>query len=224
MNKPLISFHGKQEIKDAKIADIKRHQVLDNLRQGSYWENQKGCAVTCTMFSPEDFEKQTVNTSDIHGRYETQLGIPRILARLEDRFFEGMTVENSKEWPLRFIEAVPVGVNLENVWRRFMAWMLADNAEGVIKFAKNDKQRKAIQDVADAFTRSITETVTYDEWAQVRNDAAAAAADAAYAAAAADAAYAADAAADADAARTSARKAHFFKMSEKLLELLREAA
>ncbi len=237
----LISFHGKQEIKDAKIADLKKHRELDNLMQKSYFDRdkQKGCAVTCTMFSPEDFKSLKVNTSDIHGRYETQLGIPRIIARLEDRVFEGMPIDAAKEWPLTFIEAVPVGVNLENVWRKFMIWLLIDDTAGVIKFAKKEDSRQAIGNVAEAFARSLETTVSRDEWWKLRSAAAYAAAYAADAAAAYAAAYAADAAAayaadaadaaaaaaDADAAgaRISAGQQHFILMGEKLVELLKEA-
>jgi hypothetical protein len=229
----LISFYGKQEIKDAKIADLKKHRELDNLMQKSYFDRdkQKGCAVTCTMFSPEDFKSLKVNTSDIHGRYETQLGIPRIIARLEDRIFEGMPIDAAKEWPLKFIEAVPVGVNIEHVWRKFMIWLLIDDTAGVIKFTKREDSRQAIRNVAEAFARSLETTVLRDEWWKLRSAAAAAdaaayaaaAADAAAYAAAADAADAADDDADAAGARISAGQQHFILMGEKLVELLKEA-
>jgi hypothetical protein len=216
MKKTLISFHGKQEIKDAKIADIKKHRELDNLKQGTYWNGQKGCAVTCTMFTPEDFLKKNVDESNIHGRYETVLGIPRIIARLEDRIFEGLPVLESKDWPLNFIEAIPVGVDLTNVWRKLMIWLLTDDAEGVVKYAKNENGRQAIRNVAQLFEKSLTQEVTWSEWDIVRKAArsyaaaAAAAAAAAYAAAAdaadaaAYAAYAAYAAAAAAAAAYAA--------------------
>jgi hypothetical protein len=194
MNTPLLSFHGKQEIKDAKIADLKRHKELDNLMQGDYWNGEKGCAVTCSMFTPEEFKTGNVDKKDIHGRYVTQIGVPRIIAYLEDQIFEGLPVAESKDWPLNFMQAIPVGVDLENVWRKFMIWLLVDDTAGVIKFANTENSRKAIRDVADAFTTSLTTPVPIETWSKL----AAAAADAyayadAYAADAYAYAYAADA-------------------------------
>jgi hypothetical protein len=196
------------------------------------------------MYTPEDFVTGNVDESGIHARYETVLGIPQIIARLEDRIFEGLPVTNARMWPLNFIEAIPVGVDLENVWRKFMIWLLIDDTEGVVKFAKTEAQRKSIVDVADAFKLSLTTTVPSEKWIVLRKAAAAyaaaayaaaaaayaayaaayayAAAAAAYAAAAyAAAAYAAAAAAAADAA--DARKQHYIKMAAKLIELLKEA-
>lgn len=117
-----------------------------------------------------------------------------ILARLEDKMFEEMSVEDSKQFPLKFMSAIPVGVDLEPVWRKFFAWMLADPEHGVIKHAKADKSKKAIQDVADAFSDSLTKTVPIEKWRELR------------------------------AAADAARQKHYLVMSEKLIELLKEAA
>ena len=71
MNK-LIAFHGKQSVKDFYIERVRAHAAADEIIHGKYWENGKGCAVGCTIHSRT------------HARYETELGIPLALARLED--------------------------------------------------------------------------------------------------------------------------------------------
>jgi len=241
----LISFHGQQEIKDAHVAQLQAHYNADEIVQGKYWENGKGCDTGCSFHSSD------------HNQWAIQLGVPVIIGRLRDKIFEGLPNDKAKEFPLLCSNATPVGVNLENVWRKFMIWLLVDTEEGVIKYAKTEASKKAIQDVADAFADSLTKTVPVETWRKARNAAAAAAAAAAYAAAAAAAAYAAaDAAAYADAAdaaaaaayaayaaaayaayadadaaaayaayadAAAARKAKYIKMSEKLIELLKEA-
>jgi hypothetical protein len=80
--KQLLSFHGKPELKAAKIADLEKHRELDNFIQRTYFHNtlKKGCAVTCTMFTPGELAAGKVSDSGIHERYETQIGVPRIIA------------------------------------------------------------------------------------------------------------------------------------------------
>jgi hypothetical protein len=103
----MISFHGKQEIKDFYIARVIKHRELDHLVQGIGYEVNKdkikGCAVGCTL---ENYD---------HTRYPIELGLPEWLALLEDRIFEGLSVEESKLWPERFLSAIPVGVDIEPV-------------------------------------------------------------------------------------------------------------
>src|ERR1700743_3604931 len=168
--KTLISFHGDPEIKEKYLARLRAHRLADQIIQGATGQNGKGCAVWCTLDKYD------------HAPYETELGIPRILAKLEDRIFEGLSVRDSKAFPLAFLKAVPVGKSLDSVWRKFFIWMLVDPQDGVIKYAKTDSGKKAIQDVADLISKSLTIKITSGQY---RDAAYAAAADAAAATAAA---------------------------------------
>jgi len=187
--KTLIAYHGDISIKEKYISRMKAHIVADELVQGIGWESNgttKGCAVGCTLNNYQ------------HASYETELGIPRIVAHLEDRIFEGLSVEDAKDFPLSFLEAIPVGADLSNIYKHFFIWMLTDSEDGVIKFAKTDQTKDAIQKVSDLLGKSLLHEVTIEEFRTVRDiarKAAAAAADAYAAAAAADVAYAAAAAA-----------------------------
>jgi hypothetical protein len=73
--------------------------------------------------------------------------IPRILARLVPDVFECPE--------LQFVEAIPVGRDLSLVWPRFAVWLLVDPQDGVITFARTDRQRTEIQNVADAYGRQL---------------------------------------------------------------------
>jgi hypothetical protein len=192
------AFLGKAEIKEKFLARVRAHRAADELIKGTYWENGKGCAVGCTVHSGN------------HATYETQLGIPRILARLEDGIFEALPNGSAMLWPEQFLSAIEPGADLSMVWPRFAVWMLVDKEWGVLQFAKTDKSKKAIQDVAAAYQSVVDGNKTKPDWATVRSaadaaDAADAAADAAYAAAA----YAAAAYADADAAADAAAYAAY---------------
>jgi hypothetical protein len=232
----LKAFHNDPEIKAKYVARIQAHRAAEHLVQAyGYWLQGRGCAVGCTL----ETDKHP------HGAYETELGIPRVIAYLEDRFFEGMPEEAAMAWPERFLSAIPVGADLSHVIDHFMIWMLVDEEAGVIRFAREDG-KQAIVLVAALYQRKLTASPASDhEWYRARVAAYAAArtaadaADAAAYAAARTAADAADAAADAAArtadafasdARTAARTAyafaaaaHFERMAEKLLELLAAA-
>ena len=201
----MLSYHNDPLIKDKYLARVQAHAAADELIHGVYWENGKGCAVGCTVHS------------DSHAAYEAELGIPRILARLEDGIFEGLANGRSKQWPEQFLAAIKVGRDLSLIWPRFAVWLLTDKWYGVLQHAKTQKAKIAIQNVADAYQSVVEGQKKEIDWYKLRSDAAAyaaAAADAVAAYAAADAAYA---------ARFSKRQEHREAQADKLLELLRSA-
>jgi len=106
------AFHNDPTIKDKYLARVRHHMAADNLVRGIGWENGKGCAVGCTL---EDYK---------HDRYETELGIPEWLARVEDTLFEGMSVEKSKTWPEVFLSSIKIGDDLERVKAPFIIMVL----------------------------------------------------------------------------------------------------
>jgi len=175
--KSLIAYHGDPAIKEKYIARMQAHMDADELIQGVGFEKNgitRGCAVGCTLDRYD------------HLGFETELGIPSILARLEDRIFEGLSVEDSKGFPISFLRAIPAGADLSNVYKKFFIWMLIDAADGVIKFAKKEATKLAITNVANLLAKSLLEKVTFDEFREVARAARTAdAADAADAAAAA---------------------------------------
>ena len=232
----MIAYHGKQEIKDQYLARVKAHREADEIVKGTYWEGGKGCAVGCTIHGSS------------HAQYEVELGIPRILARLEDGIFESIPNELAMTWPERFLDAIKPGADLSLVWPKFAVWMLIDSQWGVLQFAKIQRAKEAIERVADLYSKQIEGVnLPVEVWRDAAADAyaadayaadaAAAAAAAAYAAAAAaayaaaaaadaayaadDAAYAATAAAAYAADAADARRTWRIAQSEKLLELLR---
>ena len=187
------AFHNDSAIKKKYLDRVTAHERADEIVQGcGYWESGKGCAVGCTLHG------------DNHAAYETELGIPLIIARLEDGIFEQLPNDLAKTWPRRFLECIQPGADLSMVWPKFAVWMLTDEEYGVIKFAKSDAQRESIQTISDMYLFKIEGAeIDAADRQEARSD------YAAYAD------YAADAA---------ARKTIRTAQSEKLIELLAEAS
>jgi hypothetical protein len=151
MTTPLLAFHGDAKIKREYLSRIRAHRKADDIISGQYWEmhgeRMKGCAVGCTLHSSN------------HAAYETELGIPRVLARIEDRLFEGLwstgNRETAKEWPLRFLSAARTGADLSMVWPRFAHWLLIDPDCGVLRYAKRENSIASIKAVAELYARWI---------------------------------------------------------------------
>ena len=216
------AFNSDISVKCRYLDRVRAHAAADEIIHGKYWQDGKGCAVGCT----------------IHGRnhmaYERELGIPVMLARLEDRLFEGQSNGKSKAFPERFLLAARVGADLSRVGWKFLYWLLTEELVN-LDAPRVSRQIKRCADVLIPLTkgepmdRAETQAAALDAALEARN-AAYAAADAADAAAA-DAAYAAYAAADAadaaayaDAADAAAdaRSACYERMAEKLLQLMAE--
>jgi hypothetical protein len=109
------------KVREKYIDRVQAHAVADEIVQGKYWENGKGCAVGCT-----------VQTGDSpHEAMETELGIPRELAWLEDTIFEGLSNGEAKAFPLRFLKAINTGADLSLITAKFMVWQFDDDKYGM---------------------------------------------------------------------------------------------
>ena len=238
------SYHDDPALKSRFVAHVHRHQVEDRVLQGTYGTTirgeWRGCAVACSLRSLDEIDgRALVEENDRHEELANRLGIPLELTRLQDAVFEGLAKEQALGWPTRFAEAMPVGRDLGMVWPKLALWLLSDEESGVIRFARSDRSKDAILGVSKLYERWVAGSKPPPvDWQEARSAAYAAYSAAAYAAAAAadaaaDAAAAyADAAADAadyaDAAAAAyahadARRIHWGKIADKLVELLRTA-
>lgn len=223
------AFKNDPMVKEALINQLQAHYDADEIIKGVYWEDGKGCAIGCAIHSND------------HGLYEKRFAIPRWLARVQDRIFEGLPNDKAKEWPILFTKAVNLGSDLEKIKIPFLIFIV----ESVLDKFDHDKFPKIKESIDSILSllgesfldkeRLISEAYAAADAAYAAN-AAAYAANAAYAAyaaadaaanaayAAANAAYAADAAANAaDAAANAANVAYtdaYIKFSEKLIELI----
>jgi hypothetical protein len=192
----MLAFHDDASIKTNILNGLAVHRAADEIVQGHYWENGKGCAVGCTLESIRVMRGLDKIDHSSHSLAEKETGIQRILWRLEDCIFEGLPNALAKDWPEQFTSAIRPGADLTMVWPRFALWILSEELPQYV--TKRPKAAAAIAEVA----------ALYQEWSDTCKNPAAerglkarknAYAAAAYAAAAyaadadADAAYAADA-------------------------------
>ena len=217
------AFHNDPLIKEYYFTRLNEHYQADEIIKGKYWENGKGCAVGCTVHSSN------------HNKYELELGIPKSIAHLQDTIFENLPNKLAKEFPIQFLSAIKVGADLKKVNNLFTIWVLTDEKYGVLQYADN---KKIVQDVADAFTRDMVNTVSVEEWLKLRKIATAAAYSvaaaatsigSAYYAAYSAASYSAVAAVDSSYYAAAAysventKSEWYIAASNKLIELLKNA-
>ena len=135
--------------KKALLKEIKWHRTQDMILQGTYGSEVdgkwRGCAVGCAIHSINRLANKSLATND-HRVYETELGIPEWLARLEDSIFEGLPKEEAIWWPERFIAAVPEGVDLELVRWKFGAWLMQENIARVQKLKISESLKEQVLD------------------------------------------------------------------------------
>lgn len=124
----MLAYLDDPKIKAKYLKRVRAHAKADEIVKGYYWQDGKGCAVGCTIHS------------DRYGAYETELGIPGMLARLEDMIFEGAAAGFAKAWPERFLKAIKPGADLSNVGWRFQHWRLLDPAYGSARSAIYEQQ------------------------------------------------------------------------------------
>jgi hypothetical protein len=214
-----------QEIKDIYVARAMAHQAADDFEKGHYWDGKKGCAVGCLA---HDDDKP-------HETLARELSTPEFIFYLADEIFEGLPLKESKQWPVDFMQAMPVGLSPEQWDKQIKAPFLIYVLDGVLDTFDHDK----IPDVKAAIDGSIALWRRDDIGSGAFNAAAEAVAAAADAAAwgaeaagalraAEAAAWAAEAAVEAaaDAAGWAAgalRDEKYKDFANKLLELMREA-
>jgi hypothetical protein len=146
---PMLAYHGQQEIKSHYLARVQAHREADEIVQGyGYWQDGKGCAVGCTIHGSD------------HASYETELGVPRALAHLEDQLFESMPVKEARQWPERFLAAIQPGADLSRVAPRVLLRMQRRNRDRV----------SGLADVTDALRAQVVAVIegaiaVLTEWA-----------------------------------------------------------
>jgi hypothetical protein len=147
----MLSFHGKQGIKTKYINRVHAHKIADEIVKGQYWEEGKGCAVGCTIHSSD------------HSSYEKELGIPEWLARVEDTLFEGMSTNKAKLWPEKFLKAIPIGVDLNQIKVLFLVYILESAHESTHSAKFNRKKNSDLVTVINQCDEAIIQMIRAQE-------------------------------------------------------------
>jgi len=132
----LQAFNNNQKLKDELIIQLENHYNADEIIKGQYWEHGKGCAIGCILHS------------NIHKDLE-KIGIPEWLGYLIDHLFEGLSNNQSKKFPIKFIKSISVGFdNWILLYHKLCVYFLTD-------IIKTEKDKKVIKVIADIITLHI---------------------------------------------------------------------
>ncbi len=156
--------------KSDMLAEVQKHRKADQILQGTYGRKNgtwKGCAVACSLRSIDILKGNELHTEyKNHKRYETDLGIPEWIARLEDTIFEGLPKDKALLWPEQFIKAIPENVDLEPVKWKFTSYLMKENIERVLSldlpFELKEEVVKSIRGVL-SITDEAIKTGVWDE-------------------------------------------------------------
>ena len=228
----LISYKNDPKLKQMMVEEAQKHKKADAYIKGAYEQRNgifRGCAVGCAIESINVRLGKSIN-NDSHKAYEKELGFPRWLAYLEDKLFENLPDDESKNFPLEMLEAIPVGVNLEPVKWQFCAYLLNENINIVLGLEIADGLKTQVVDairqclavhesaiktgVWDAIAAQSVQSAARSAWS------ASAAASAAAHSAVQSAAWSAQSAQSAQSAE-STLSASYTKYKNKLIELLK---
>ena len=147
----MIAYHNDIAIKTKYLERVAAHRAANELLQDyGYWTSGRGCAVGCTIHGPS------------HAAYETELGIPRELAHLEDHLFESLSKAKAQKWPERFLSAIRPGADLSGIADQFKHWLLVHDEHGVINYVTDDYED--VQEIVRRVAGYLIEDATDDEW------------------------------------------------------------
>jgi len=143
------TFNGDKKLKAELVKELKHHQKLDAFIQGSWLtkensdeSNFKGCFYGCTMQS-EDNPIQ---------KFSDKYNIDLWFCHLTEKLFEGLPNREYQDFPLKSIQLLPIGLDLNKLKSKFHYALLMDEKMGQINYCgDNEKCRKAIIQCAELF-------------------------------------------------------------------------
>ena len=141
-----------QQEKDNWIKIGLDHQKADRFLQGQWVTERdeeglfKGCFFGCFMQTEENPLNKAVEV----------MKLPHWLVYVAERIFEGLPSEDSLEFPVRLLEAIPVDTDLTSKWKEWNYRLLMDETMGQINFGDKEVILK-VADLFKPFDNSIIE-------------------------------------------------------------------
>lgn len=216
----MLAYHNDSTLKDKIVSQMAEHRRLEQLIQGTGWEDGKGCMIGCALHSYD------------HSKLPEAIGVPESVGHLVDAIFEGLPPGEAEQFSDDFWSAVKTGSNLSQVADKFSLWILKD---GGVRDRASDDGKAAIDTVISLLQRRLFgDEPTGSDWESAARSAARSAAwSAAWSAARSAAESAARSARSAaESARSAARSAEWSaawsaewkSYAEQILTIVKEAA
>ena len=109
-----LAFHNDPQLAELVRGRVAAHAAADEIAQGVYWENGKGCFIGCIAHSSNP------------ARVEELTGFPVMLTKLAESIFEGLPNGQAKAFLPRAMNAPKVGASLDLVGWKFLHWLVED--------------------------------------------------------------------------------------------------
>ena len=170
-----LAFNNDPALAEMVRAQVAAHTKADEIIQGAYWENGKGCFIGCIAHSDSALTVRDLT------------GFPIALTRVAEGIFEGLPNDIAKGFPERIVSAPRIGANLDLVLWKFLHWCVSDTLEKYGTKEVKEGCNKAISMLSDRANGVVVPDAAADA-ARADDAAAYAAYSAAYAAYAARAA------------------------------------
>lgn len=101
------------------------------------------------------------NENVTYNDYWYCFNIPPVYARIEQILYTGLSHKDSVNFPLDFMESIPVGADISDVWRKFVVSVLSDKQHGIVKtIARNSSDYKTVKDIAKLYKEGIVQDPT----------------------------------------------------------------
>lgn len=144
----MIAFHGNA---DMKARFVQRAQnIATSFTRGllTLTEGQHAWQV-------RDKQTALIPANDAaRDRTGAEFGIPSRLAYAHAGLFYSLQENAAVNWPLQFAKAIPCGADLDNVWRDFALFVLADPKVGLAQHAQTARQTTAIENIIRLFVEN----------------------------------------------------------------------
>lgn len=112
------AFYGSQELKDLTLAQVRRHREADEIIQGQYFVNGKGCHLGCLTHS---------NRGN-HSELDELLAIPEQVGIWMEAIFEALPEADCAQWVEDSTQAIAAGADLSRCHHVLTAWLLGDGS------------------------------------------------------------------------------------------------
>ncbi len=86
-----------------------------------------------------------------------------VIARIEDRVHEALPSPDYKEFPVKFLQVIPVGISLKMAPYKFFSWLLYGSKYSLYTIEKNIAVQKDILTLSEYLTIRMTRQTTPEE-------------------------------------------------------------
>lgn len=109
----VVAWHGEPGLKAAAMERLREHRRLDEITQGQYFVDGRGCHLGCL----------THDNDDAYEAAERLFGIEWDIAYWLESVFEGLPKSMCAAWVLDATEAIPVGADLSGCSDKMRPWL-----------------------------------------------------------------------------------------------------